>query len=193
MSKPHLAKWQINSSKYIVNDRWLKLRADSCTTPDGRVIDPYYVFEYPEWVNCFVVDDNNDVLMLRHYRHGAGEYLLELVAGAAEVSDTSLKESIRRELLEELGYTGGEVHHLGATYPNAATHTNKVHSFIAIGGSCTQPQQLEKGETLHVTKVALQDIIDQFDNGILNETYQSTMLLTMFLAVNFLRRTDRLP
>lgn len=156
MTEPTLEKWQTNNSKYLVNDRWLRLRADSCTTPDGHSIEPYYVFEYSDWVNCFVIDDNNDVLMLKQYRHGANEYLLELVSGGLEGHDASPEEGIRRELEEELGYVGGEMHQLGTSYPNPANHTNKVYSFIAIGGSCKQAQKLEKGENLQTTKISLE-------------------------------------
>jgi hypothetical protein len=37
--------WEILSSRYVVNDRWLTLRADDCRTPAGQNISPYYVLE----------------------------------------------------------------------------------------------------------------------------------------------------
>ena len=64
--------WKTTASKYVVNDRWLKLRADTCLTPDGDVLDPWYVLEYPDWVNCVVVDAEDDIILLHHYRHGVG-------------------------------------------------------------------------------------------------------------------------
>lgn len=187
MVEQNLEKWQINNSKYIVNDRWLKLRADSCTTPDGHIIEPFYVFEYPDWVNCFVIDDNNDVLMVMHYRHGIGEYLPELVSGGLEGEDISPEEGIKRELEEELGYVGGEIHSLGTIYPNPATHTNKVHSFIAIGGSCKQAQKLEKSEDLQIIKVSLKELASELEGGKLVTIYQSMHLSAMFLALSFIR------
>ena len=190
MTESNLKKWQTNSSKYIVNDRWLKLRADSCATPDGHIIEPFYVFEYSDWVNCFVVDDNNDVLMVLHYRHGIEEYLPELVSDGVEESDISPEEGIRRELEEELGYTGGEIHHIGTNYPNPANHTNKVHSFIAIGGRCTQTQKLEKGEDLHIIKVPFKKLANEIESRTLTTPYQSMHLLAMFLALKFIRHSQ---
>lgn len=61
--------WTINSSRYIVNDRFMKLRVDACTTPQGGKIGTYYVLEYGDWVNCLAIDTDNNVIMLRHYRH----------------------------------------------------------------------------------------------------------------------------
>ena len=187
MSEPASKTWRINNSRYLVNDRWLKLRVDSCTTPDGHVIEPYYVFEYLDWVNCFVVDENDDVLMVQQYRHGVNKYVPEIVGGGIEAFDDSPEEGIRRELEEELGYVGGEVHPLGSSYPNAASYTNRVHSFIAIGGSCRRAQKLEKSEDLHIIKVSLKELAAEFESGKLAVVYQSTHLATILLALNFIR------
>lgn len=44
--------------------------------------------------------------MVKHYRHGVDEFVLELVSGGIEESDDSPTEGMRRELAEEIGYTG---------------------------------------------------------------------------------------
>jgi len=38
--------WQLLKSEHIVRDRWISLRADTCRMPNGRIIAPYYVYEY---------------------------------------------------------------------------------------------------------------------------------------------------
>jgi ADP-ribose pyrophosphatase len=187
MSDNDLKKWQTNSSQYLVNDRWLKLRADSCTTPDGHTIEPFYVLEYPDWANCFVVDDNMDVIMVKHYRHGVDEYIPELVSGGLETNDSSPEEGIKRELEEEIGYVGGEVYQTGVSYPNPASQTNKVHSFIAIGGSCKQEQKLEKGENLHIVKIPLKDLVKAIEDKNSGIIYQSMHLATIFFALSFFK------
>src|SRR5919109_1102188 len=50
----HPFDWQLLQSTYILRDRWLALRADTCQLPNGRTIAPYYVLEYPPWVNTVV-------------------------------------------------------------------------------------------------------------------------------------------
>lgn len=190
MSDSDLKKWQTNSSEYLVNDRWLKLRADSCTTPDGHTIEPFYVLEYPDWANCFVVDENNDVIMVKHYRHGVDEYIPELVSGGLETKDGTPEDGIRRELEEELGYVGGEVYQTGVSYPNPASQTNKVYSFIALGGSCKQEQKLEKGENLFIVKMTLKDLVAAIENKDSGVIYQSMHLATIFFALNFIKESS---
>lgn len=190
MSGNDLKKWKTNSSKYLVNDRWLKLRADSCTTPDGHTIEPFYVLEYPDWVNCLVIDDNHEVIMVKHYRHGVDEYTPELVSGGLEATDGSPEEGIRRELAEELGYVGGVVYQTGISYPNPASQTNKVYSFLAIGGSCKQEQKLEKGENLYIFKIPLKDFTKMIEDKNSGGVYQSIHLATIFFALNFIKHSQ---
>lgn len=190
MPESSLPKWTINSSEYPVKDRWLTVRLDSATTPDGHTIDSYYVLEYSDWVNCLVVDDQDDVILVHQYRHGAGEYVTEVIGGGVEPDDASFEESIRRELEEESGYTGGDIYHIGSSYPNPANHTNKVHSFLAVGGSCSIDQRLEKGETLNRVKMPFGEFIKMMHEQNGDTVYPALHLATLFLAENFINRSN---
>ncbi len=189
MNDAKLQKWETNNSKYLVNNQWLKLRADSCTTLDGKTIEPFYVFEYPDWVNCLVVDDNYHVIMVKHYRRGLDEYVPELISGGLEKDDASPKEGMKRELEEEIGYIGGEVFQTGVSYPNPASHTNKVYSFLAIGGSCKQAQKLEAGENLHVFKFHLRDLVPIIEDKKSGAIYQSLHLASILFALAFIKHS----
>jgi 8-oxo-dGTP pyrophosphatase MutT (NUDIX family) len=180
-------KWRTTDSKILVEDRWIKLRADTCVTAEGHTITPFYVLEYSAWANCFVIDDNNDVIMVKHYRHGVDEFVIETVSGGIEESDNSHTEGIRRELAEELGYTGGEIYQTGISYPNPSSQNNKLYSFIAIGGSCSIEQNLEAGESLEIYKLSFEEFLQHMnDTNIINH---SLSLTTILLALNFMKRS----
>jgi ADP-ribose pyrophosphatase len=188
--------WETVSSRYVVNNRWLKLREESCRTPKGDIVEPYYVFEYPTWANCLVVDADMNAILVRQYRHGAKEYVLELVAGWIDPEDPSPEMAIRRELQEELGYVGGEVYQTGITYTNPAYYNNKNYSFLAVGGACTGETKLGIAEdrTLFVERIPLRELwllAGHSGGDDAPETLQSFHLANLYLAQQFIRSSDK--
>lgn len=182
-----LEPWKLTNSKYVINDRWLKVRSNTYVTPAGQTIDPYYVIDNNDWINCFVIDGSLDVIMVNHYRPAADKYIVELVSGELEPTDNSPEDGMGRELQEEIGYVGGEIHQTGVCYANPARQTNKIYSFIAFGGSCGKLQQLEDGETLQIMKISFTDFLKTLEGK--DPGYQSTHLAAIFFALNFLRET----
>ena len=128
-----LEPWATLGSHYVVNDRWLRLRADSCRTADGVAVQPYYVHEYPDWVHVVAFDASMRVLVNRQYRQGFGGICNELPCGGVDPMDASPLEAARRELLEETGHTADRLEHLVSYSPNPATHANRAHCFLALG------------------------------------------------------------
>lgn len=181
-----LPKWKTTGSKYIVNDRWLKLRADSCVAPDGRTIDPFYVIEYPDWINCLVLDDEENVIMLRHYRYGADVHTLEIVGGSIDPKDASPKAAAQRELEEELGYVGGTMYATGVCYANPAMMPTKNYCFLAVGGRCTNVQQLDAGENFIIERYKFPEFLKRVQDPD-SEVYQTLHLTNIFFALNFIK------
>ena len=95
----HSLDWKIIKSKYIVKDKWLTVRADTCKLPSSNVIDPYYVLEYLTWLNIVALTENDDIVLVKLYRHGLGKTVVELPSGGVESYDESVLSAARRELL----------------------------------------------------------------------------------------------
>lgn len=123
-------KWRVTASRYIHRDRWISVRADDCVTDEGAVIAPYYVLEYPDWVEVVALDADNNVLLVRQYRHALGDISTELPAGGMEPHDVDPCLAAARELLEETG-CAGRFTLVGESRPNAGTHTNRTHVVLA--------------------------------------------------------------
>lgn len=60
--------WEVLESNYIVKDEWLTLRAERPQMSNGRLVEAYYVFKFPEWVNIVALTNNDEVVLVRQYR-----------------------------------------------------------------------------------------------------------------------------
>src|SRR5215510_9315954 len=98
-------KWKILSSEYLFKDTWFTVRKDKCETPDGKIVDPYYVYEFPTWATALPVTKDNKVVMVKQYRHAIEDISLEIPGGCVDDTDKNFEEAIARELLEETGYS----------------------------------------------------------------------------------------
>jgi len=151
-------KWKTLSSEYLFNDLWFKVRKDICESPSGKIINPYYVYEFPEWATAFALTEDNKVIMVRQYRHPVGEVCLELPGGCVDDTDKDFQTAIGRELLEETGYTFSSYESLGKISPNPSTNTNWMHMFLATGGKKVAEQKLDYNEEIIVELYSIDEV-----------------------------------
>lgn len=150
-------KWEKLSSKYLVKEQWATLRVDTCRMPNGTLIDDYYVLEYPGWVNAVALTEDNEVIVIRQYRHAAEEVILELPGGCIDPGENP-EQAIVRELLEETGYQFESVERLCTLYANPSTSGNITTSFLATGGKKIQEQHLDGREEIEVFKITVDEL-----------------------------------
>jgi len=151
-------KWKILSSEYLFRDLWFKVRKDVCERPDGQIVDPYYVYEFPNWVAAVPVTEDGKIIMVRQYRHALGEICLEIPGGCVDDTDKSFEEATARELLEETGYSFSSYEYLGRTSANPSSNNNLMHMFLAKGGKKVAAQQLDKNEEIEVELFTIDEV-----------------------------------
>ncbi|MGH2553994.1 MAG: NUDIX hydrolase [Chitinophagaceae bacterium] len=143
-------KWRILESQYLFNDKWFKVRKEVCKTPGGKIVDPYYVYEFPTWVTAVPVTEDGKIVMVKQYRHALGETCLELPGGCVDESDKNFEEAIARELLEETGYEFASYENLGNISANPSTNNNLMQMFLAKGGRKVAEQKLDFNEEIEI-------------------------------------------
>lgn len=172
------AAWQVTSSRTVLKDRWIDLRAESCVTASGTVIEPYYVLSYPDWVHVVALTDVDELVLVRQYRHGVGSTVLELPGGAADASDADMAAAARRELLEETGFGAAEMQHVTTLFPNPATQSNRLHIMLATGLRREAAQSLDPGEDgLAVELVPLATALAGLQGGLIGQAMHVAGLL----------------
>ena len=151
-------KWKTLSSEYLFNDQWFKVRKEVCETPEGKIVDPYYVYEFPTWVGAVPVTEDGKVVMVKQYRHALGEVCIEIPGGCVDDTDKSFEEAIAREIKEETGYEFTTYEYLGRISPNPSTNNNLLHMFLARGGKKVTEQQLDGNEEIEVVLLSVEEL-----------------------------------
>lgn len=123
-----------------LHDGWRTVVARRFRTPDG-VEREYEVLVEADTAVVVALTEQRDVILVREYRPGPRQALLELPGGLVDAGETPL-EAAARELLEETGYAG-DLHAAGSVVDSAYS-TRERHTFVATG--CRRIREPEPGD-----------------------------------------------
>jgi ADP-ribose pyrophosphatase len=76
--------WQVIKSEYIYQTPFGNLRSDKVALPNGHIIENYYVNEFPDCVNMVAIIKNNEIILVKQYRHGGKDVFIEVPAGKVD-------------------------------------------------------------------------------------------------------------
>lgn len=167
----------------VLNHQWCKVRQDEIELPSGKVIDDYFVTIRPEVALILPITSNQEIILVRQYRHGAGKILLELPAGTFNPDEESPQTAAIRELKEETGYIADTVTYLGISYDNPVKDTNKINLFLAEKVKKSGEQQLDVTEEIEVVLIPIEAILEKISTG---EICVAGTVAAIFLGLNFL-------
>jgi 8-oxo-dGTP pyrophosphatase MutT (NUDIX family) len=154
----------VTASSYVIDTHFLRLRKDTIELPDGSVIEDYYVRESRGFAMVCAITQDNRIVLVRQYKHGIGQELLELPAGAIDPGEEP-SACAMRELEEETGYTAPAMEFV-RTFIVDPTNSNSVaHLFLARNAEKTSEQTLDVTERIDVELVALHDLLRLVRNG----------------------------
>lgn len=158
--------WKLLDRWQIFKNPFMKMRVDRCELPDGRVMPNYFVLDFNDWVTAVALDEHENMIMVRQYRHGIEETLLEAPAGSMDIggSEDPL-ESAKRELLEETGYESNEWVSAGSFAPNPALMSNCMHVFVATNCKKVAEQKLDPFEDIDIELHPAKDIYEKAEQG----------------------------
>lgn len=118
--------------------------------------------------------------MERQYRHALGEVCVEIPGGCVDDTDASTEDAIKRELLEETGYTFSNYIYLGKISANPSTNTNLMHMYLATGGEKVSAQNLDHNEEIEIDLVSIDELKELLrDNKIMQAMHASCILYAL--------------
>ncbi len=151
--------WKIVESELVIQTRHLRLRRDTVELPGGQRVADYFVRESRGFSVVFALTRDERVVLVRQYKHGIGQSLLELPAGAIDPDETPIA-CARRELAEETGYAAepDELEHVGSFVYDPTSSNTRYHLFLARDCRAAGRQKLDPTEAITVELATLEEV-----------------------------------
>ncbi|MFT5012981.1 MAG: ADP-ribose pyrophosphatase [Patiriisocius sp.] len=156
--------WPRSSFRNLAECRIFNLHESTCRSPETGDEHQFYFIETADWVNIVPITDNNEVVLIKQFRHGNQQITIEIPGGMVDPGEEPADSAIR-ECLEETGYSCGEVQSLGVIAPNPAVFDNSVHCYWAKGAKPAQDIQNTATEKTELMLVPLSEIPDMLLKG----------------------------
>lgn len=168
------------STKEIFDGKVVKLRVDTVELPDGSM-QTREVIRHPGGVGIIAIDNENNVLMVKQFRPGAKNVILEIPAGKLEYGENP-EECGKRELSEETGFVANEFFHLAEFYVTPAYCEEIINIYFARD-LVPSKQNLDEGEFLDVLKIPFDELYKKVMN---NEIKDGKTIIAVLKLKEFL-------
>lgn len=155
--------WRVIQSKIAYQKKWMRVNEDTCELPDGRIISPYLSIIVPDFCNVVMITDQQEVVMVKQYRHAAGILSVELPGGMIDAGEDPLTAA-KREMQEETGYTSEDIELLYSVNPNPPLEQNKAWFYLAKGVELTNKTAFDAFEDIELLLMPKADFVEMLLN-----------------------------
>jgi ADP-ribose pyrophosphatase len=167
--------WPSIRSQSNQSFRVFSIRTDTVISPRTGTEHDFYIIESEDWINVIPLTANDQVVMIKQYRHGSRKVTLEIPGGLVDPGDTPEKAA-SRELLEETGYQATEFVQIGVVNPNPALFNNRCYTFVARNAQKIHDPMPDQTEDIEVVLIPLIEIPNLISKG----EIEHAMVITAF-------------
>lgn len=150
------------SSRKVFEGRAVRLRVDTVKLPGGKETTREIV-EHENCVAIVVLDDADNILLVKQFRKPVEKDLLEIPAGGIDPGETP-EDAVRREMREETGFLPQKVAKLGGFYSSPGFCTEYLHLYLATD-LVSKPLKAEDSESITLMRVPLAQITGLIASG----------------------------
>jgi ADP-ribose pyrophosphatase len=173
---------KVNSKTTLYEGRVFKLLRENVTLNNGVTVD-LDVIHHPGASAMIPMSGDDNVILIKQYRHAIGDFIWEIPAGTLDPDETPL-ECAKRELIEETGFSANTWQKLGEITPLPGYSNERIHMFLAAD-LVPAEQDLDKDEMLDVHEVSLGKAVEMIHEGAIQD---SKTIAGLFMTTKWLRQ-----
>ncbi len=159
--------WNDDAAEILLRTRVFSVRRVHRTSPKDGAGHDFWIVDPPDWVNVVALTDDGEVVLVEQWRHGTSEVTLEVPGGMVDPGE-DLEAAVRRELLEETGYSADRFERIGRVEPNPAIQSNRCTTFVAYGCRKVQDTQFDTTEDCTLQLIQATEISGLVRDGIIS-------------------------
>lgn len=156
--------WELVRREAIQDCRVFQVHRAHALSPRDGATHTFFTLEAPDWVNVVPLTPDDEVVMVRQYRHGPRTSTLEIPGGMVDPDEEPLPAAAR-ELLEETGYEAASWDLIGSVNPNPALFSNCCRTYLARDARQVAPIRNEGAEQTVVVRVPRAEIAERMRSG----------------------------
>lgn len=179
-SEARSLSWELVDSHEDRKYGLFSVNINKSKSPRTGQIHEFQVLQSPDWVAVIAVTPDNQVVMVRQFRHGTGELSLEPPGGLAKEGQAP-EQSAREELEEETGYQAGAFEFLGWMHPMPAIFSNRFYVYLARNATPTGRLNPDETEEVETVLVPLDQIREYIRSG---KITCSVMIAALYLFLD---------
>ncbi len=164
------------SSKYLFEGRVVRLRYDEVELPNGNRANRE-IIEHYGGVAIAAITDEDEILLVRQYRHPYEEVIYEIPAGKIEKGEDPF-ECGKRELKEETGAVAERYELLAIDYPSPGYCGEKIHIYYADKLTFSE-MELDEDEFLDVERVPFEKALEMVMSGEIKDSKTQIAILKL--------------
>ncbi len=123
-------QWEILSEEPVLEHPYVNITYQSVRVSDDLIIPDWPIVRTRDYVNVMVTNEDEQLMVLKGYKHGLGRSSWQVVGGYLEAGEEAMAAA-QRELIEETGYHSDSWLHLGTFVVDANRFVGQGHFFLA--------------------------------------------------------------
>ncbi|HEX5050548.1 MAG TPA: NUDIX hydrolase [Planctomycetota bacterium] len=157
--------WERLGDETLLRYKVFHVRRSRRRSPRTGAEIGFFLLDTPDWVNVLALTTDEQIVMIRQFRHGSERVSLEIPGGLIDPHETDPAVAAARELREETGYEAQHLEALGVMTPNPAMMTNRCFAFLATGCRRVADLAMDPGEDIEVVTVPVRELDEMLGRG----------------------------
>jgi len=166
MAIQHIQRWTVMAQEDISPSPWFPLTRETVKLPDGQILNDYYFAPLGDVVQILALTPKHEVILVKQYKHGLGDILLELPGGMQQEGKDLINSAIA-EMEEETGVktTPEKLIPLGKIAINPTKLKQVTYGYLLFDAEFNSVQKPDPSEVISLVIEPAPKVLQMVING----------------------------